>query len=1581
MSPNVNFVVMLAENDAPTRSKVRAWLEQDGHRVIEAEVSAALEAADAYRPDLVVLAAEPDGLAMCRRLRAAHQQTPILMLLPDDTVESAFDAGADDTIQRPVQITVLRRRVRHLLYSAAHERMNGHLPGAHDDLEARVRERTTALSESQAELQAKTESLAALNAMADTLHRSLDLPTVVEQALDYITTYVRASMAAILLVEGNRGRLISQRGYSQQTLAVGDTLTMDNSLTGVAVRAKQLVQSTDLASDARVNPAMKQEVLAQGMKSAVVVPLIFQDEVLGTLNLIFAESEPLTKQEQDTLLALGRTVALAMANARHISAEREQRLLAEALRDTAAAINSSLHLDEVFNLILAQVARVVPNDAAAIMRVESGVGRFVHARGYEKHGLATWILTVRLPVESTWDLRQMLERERAVVIPDTHAESRWVSFPETAWIRSYVGAPIRSGGETIGFLNMTSTTVNSFTQKDADRLQAFADQAAIAINNARLYDAARRHAGELQAKTESLATINRMADTLYRSLDFESVVESALDSIVAYTNAPSAAIFALDEQDRTLRLLSARGLDEALAQVTARLPLDGSLTGLAVQKRTVVVVQDIRDDDRAEARAKAAFTARGFSSMMNVPLLLRERVMGAMSFAFKEPHTLTNQEQETLLAIGSTIALALANAQHLAQIEAEIHERQQAEVAQRDQRILAEALRDTAAAINSTLDLDEVLDHILGYVTRTLPYDIANISLIEDGNIYVVRHRGYAEHGLGEETTSVRWAVDSTPTFRKMVETGRPDVVADTLTQPDWIRVPATDWIRSFVGAPIRVEGQVIGFLNLDSNVPNAFTPADGDKLQAFADQAAIAIRNARLYDAVRRHADELQAKTESLATINEIASTLYRSLDFAAVVDRALDVITAYAHAPSAMLYTVDSPTGVLTLLASRGVSTPVLAAGVNPRRDGNLTGSAVTHKQIVVSDELTDDPRVEASLRRQLVSEGFRSVLALPLIFQEQVVGVMTMVFRERYEATPQEQETLLSIGSTVALALVNARHVAQFEAELNVRQRAEAAERDHRLLAEALRDTAVAINTTLNLDEVLERILNHITRIVPHDRANVSLIEDGVAHVYRHQGYVEKGLTDIIAVDWPIAESKTYQYMIETGQPRLVHDTYTDPAWKHIPYNDHVRAYMGAPIRVAGEVIGFLNLDSETPHSFMHTDATKLMAFADQVAIAIQNARLYDAIRRHANELEARVAERTEELESERAQLRAILDGMQEGVMGALRYDGRVPRHRYINQAMQTMLGYSAEEWNPLLFRSETLTQDQFMKIFEAIERRVFSKGLWKGEIKLRRKDGSEFDSEMTISRVDGQDGVLGSVMLLRDISEEKVLQEQKDRFVAHASHELRTPIANLKTRLYLMHRQPEKLNEHLSIAEQVTERMKRLVEDLLDLSRFKSGVIPLEREDMVVQDLIAHVLDLQQQEAEHKRIHIESNLPQTPIHITADPERMAQVITNLVTNAINYTPEGGQAWVTVASEADGYIVIKVRDSGIGISAEHLPYIFQPFYRVGQKGAGTGLGLSITREIVERHGGTITVESESGQGSTFTVRLNVEPVGTSA
>lgn len=191
----------------------------------------------------------------------------------------------------------------------------------------------------------------------------------------------------------------------------------------------------------------------------------------------------------------------------------------------------------------------------------------------------------------------------------------------------------------------------------------------------------------------------------------------------------------------------------------------------------------------------------------------------------------------------------------------DITARRKAEAAEREQRALAEALRDTAAALNGTLNFDELLDRILTNVSRVVPNGGANIMLLEQSVARVVRCRGeaYLQHHLEEPLLNLRCPLDKWPTLRQMVETRQPLTISHRQASPGWVSFPMMDWVGSYLGAPIFVKAEVIGFINLDSAEPGFFTAVQAERLRAFADQAAVAIENARLYDSVRQQAVEIQ--------------------------------------------------------------------------------------------------------------------------------------------------------------------------------------------------------------------------------------------------------------------------------------------------------------------------------------------------------------------------------------------------------------------------------------------------------------------------------------------------------------------------------------------------------------------------------------------------------------------------------------------------------------------------------------------------------------------------------------------------
>jgi len=224
----------------------------------------------------------------------------------------------------------------------------------------------------------------------------------------------------------------------------------------------------------------------------------------------------------------------------------------------------------------------------------------------------------------------------------------------------------------------------------------------------------------------------------------------------------------------------------------------------------------------------------------------------------------------------------------------------------------------------------------------------------------------------------------------------------------------------------------------------------------------------------------------------------------------------------------------------------------------------------------------------------------------------------------------------------------------------------------------------------------------------------------------------------------------------------------------------------------------------------------------------------------------------------------------------------------------------------------------------------------------------------------------------------LEASRRDLVANVSHELKTPITAIRAHLENLLDGVEEPNaEILQVMLSQSERLGRLVEQLLDLSRLESGEVPLRREEISLGPLVSRVMSEIEVARAARAVEVLSDLPNDLPTIEADPERVHQVIFNLVDNAVRYTPEGGEVRIA-AQRHNGSIEVSVADTGVGIPPDALPRLFERFYRVDgartRDDGGTGIGLAIARSVVEAHGGTIRAESEFGRGSTFTFDLPV-------
>ncbi len=369
---------------------------------------------------------------------------------------------------------------------------------------------------------------------------------------------------------------------------------------------------------------------------------------------------------------------------------------------------------------------------------------------------------------------------------------------------------------------------------------------------------------------------------------------------------------------------------------------------------------------------------------------------------------------------------------HLVAIEGiaqDITERKLAEDAEREQRALAEALTSTAAALSSTLDLDVVMNRILDSVERVAPHDAANIMLIEDDEVFIAYWRGYPET-YKELFQTLRFSIDL-PRFQAMIETRQPLLIPDTEEDALWVRIPETAYIRSYVSVPIFTHDRVIGFLSLDSSTPSFFTPVHAERLQAFANQVAIASENAQLYDQIRRYSTELEQRvaqrTLDLSVRNAAIEKLSHTLDINYMLKSVLELIVENVPMSSAALYLVSEEQASLDLIMQVG-----LPEADVPALTGVPTGPGYADwfNALPQAQGKDDFPAV-------VTSDAPHAALNIPFWQQNQVQGVLSIVPESNRTWQDGELRMLDAITRQIAIAVSNARsYMAAVRGEAQIR-----------------------------------------------------------------------------------------------------------------------------------------------------------------------------------------------------------------------------------------------------------------------------------------------------------------------------------------------------------------------------------------------------------------------------------------------------------------------------------------------------------------------------------------------------------------
>jgi len=1012
----------------------------------------------------------------------------------------------------------------------------------------------------------------------------------------------------------------------------------------------------------------------------------------------------------------------------------------------------------------------------------------------------------------------------------------------------------------------------------------------------------------LSREKTQLELLYRLGQHLSSSLDIHTVCQLALDEICTVFGGLSGLLFVVDGETEAIQLMArVRFPDERLQFMMERFQAGEGVTGWVIQHRQMVVLDDVADDPRWILSSDLDSPRSGVS----VPLLSGEDLVGVLTLSAPGRAFFTPEDCRLLESAAATIAIAIFNAQLFGKVQ---------------QRVRAqEHISEIARALN-TLDMQ-----------HAFPVLVQGVSGLAECEPVVLALRDESRHILTVvESTFMALPAGSVltlpPETQASVREMCPYICAvmdEGQDEPLFAELYALG-ARSCVLLPLIASGQVMGVLYMGSR--QMLTSAQLPVLQQIADIVAIAVEKDRLFRAERRQREVAERLQATALVVN--------TLDLQAVLTVIMDQLERIFPYDSGSIQILEQD--AMRVIATRNA--PHAPVGMRyPLQDFPYNRRLAAGEVVIIEDVQQQDmgwiPFNEALY--------MRSNIGVPLWVGDKVIGALTIDNRGVRKYTEEEVRVIQAFAQQAAIALENAR---LFEAQ-----------RAQRELSEALEAAASVVSSVLDFDQVLDYILDQVARFVHGDVYNIILIEGEEGRMIRWRGYEEHQIAlppqgnDHI----PILTYPSLVQMIKDGLPTYVGDTHADPRWRITRGQEKIRSYVAAPIRIAGKTEGFINVAGLTPYQFGPQEAQRLKAFADHASIALQNARMYQQTLHYAEVLERRVRERTAELEAQNTWLEAVLGSTSDGII-ITDSDGQIADTNRI-----------ARMW--LYHSLPPADVERFRETVRDLARRAHVRPDAVLEL-------TGLDLELSASPIFGEQGTVGPAVLVvvHDVSYLKALDRIKSQFVSNVSHELRTPLTSIRLYASLIQRSaPEHAQRYFEPLEREVDRLAKLVEDILQISRIEAGQLELDRRVVDLNLLTEMAVMSHHILAESRGLAMTYQTTNGKIMASVDYDKFMQVVNNLIENAINYTPAGGHIRVTTEcreKDARTWAVVTVEDTGMGIPEQEIGHLFERFFRGSgpqeMRIQGSGLGLAIVKEIVELHGGVVTVESQVGAGSTFTV-----------
>ena len=837
---------------------------------------------------------------------------------------------------------------------------------------------------------------------------------------------------------------------------------------------------------------------------------------------------------------------------------------------------------------------------------------------------------------------------------------------------------------------------------------------------------------------------------------------------------------------------------------------------------------------------------------------------------------------------------------------------------------------------------------------------------------------------------------------------------------------------RSLLIVPMIRERQAVGAFAVTREQAGGFTPGQTALMETFADQAVIAIRNARLFTELQASNRELTTALDTQTATSEILKVISSSpTDEQPVFDAIAQSSVRLCGASFGLVALFDGE--FLHLVAGehvRAEGRAALAAAypMRPNR-GHMAGRAILERAVVHVADVTLDPEYVGGR-----GVGNRATLSVPMLRAGTPIGTVTIGRFEPVPFTDRQIELLRTFADQAVIAIENVRLFTELQ------QKNTALSEAHRRVTEALeQQTAtseilrVISRSPTAVQPIFEAIVDSALRLCGGVYSGVYVLDGDLVRLVAHNHRSPEALEGLTRF-WPApldGQSLICQ-TIRTGSVVHIADSQTDSS---IPESIRERsravgqrAFLGVPMVSQGITVGAIRVARDDPRRFSGREVDLLRTFADQAVIAIENVRLFTELESKNRALTSALDQQTATSEilsviaGATVDVQPVLDAMCEAALRlcgatdvlivmrdgddvvtaahrgtiAARHVGdrgpldRAATGRAISDA-RTIHYPDIDALDPVEYAYAREAASRFgFKAALAVP--LLASGSAIGAILLRRLEREPFEPrQITLLETFADQAVIAieNVRLFTELQQRtaqlQVANRHKDEFLANMSHELRTPLNGIIGFSEVMLERMvgeinEKQEEYLGDILSSGRHLLSLINDILDLSKIEAGRMELDLTDFDAPTAIDNAMVLMRERAARRGQVLERVVDPNLGHIRADERKFKQVLLNLLSNAVKFTPEGGRITVS-AAVLNGEAVVSVTDTGVGIAPEHQELVFEEFRQVGhadKKAEGTGLGLALCRKFIELQGGRLSLASEIGKGSTFTFAL---PIGGTA